>query len=455
MKPQPNPTRTRSYGTKGAADEAARCLQEELVAAVHGAFGVALEMVVGEVKQIVSLAAKDMYEELQRENLSLKHRLHRAEALRDSDLLKGEEGGRGGADSPPADLLSNFTNDPPPQDCSHMTSDPALGSSLPAGPPAEQHENHVNRDQEQRSHVNIQCVNDAMKEQSNGCPEETSHMVKIESTKPPCRGSPPRLHIDSMSTSEQVTVKKENPDEENPDEENPDEESDGSSCSLDLIKMEDFSLQCLSAAQSQMLEDWKPEVPDQVSGLDPEFPNIFQLSEPAPVPEAASQVGVQVSGVQVSGVQVRASRNLSHSVTDHSVSTFYACKSCGQTFHLPSLLRRHHAQCQKKLQQPASTKKARLQLYPPGCSPFRCHECNREFNRMENLKTHLRIHTGERPFVCSVCSKCFRHSGALTRHFRIHTGEKPYVCTQCGKSFRNCGGLKFHQRAHSKQLHKC
>lgn len=138
-------------------------------------------------------------------------------------------------------------------------------------------------------------------------------------------------------------------------------------------------------------------------------------------------------------------------------SNLHTCKLCGLNFPLPSLLRRHYGQCQQKPSQsvyvPAvGGKRTKLQLYPPGCSPFRCSECNREFNRLENLKTHLRIHTGERPYKCSVCSTAFRHSGALTRHFRIHTGEKPYVCGLCGKSFRNCGGLKFHQRSHNKPL---
>lgn len=96
----------------------------------------------------------------------------------------------------------------------------------------------------------------------------------------------------------------------------------------------------------------------------------------------------------------------------------------------------------------AATRPRKQQLFPPGCSPYHCSMCSRDFNRLENLKTHLRIHTGERPYSCSLCGVRFRHSGALTRHFRIHTGEKPYVCDECGKSFRNCGGLRYHQKSH-------
>uniref|UniRef100_A0A4W5RIW8 C2H2-type domain-containing protein n=1 Tax=Hucho hucho TaxID=62062 RepID=A0A4W5RIW8_9TELE len=107
---------------------------------------------------------------------------------------------------------------------------------------------------------------------------------------------------------------------------------------------------------------------------------------------------------------------------------------CGEKFHLSEDLRRHRSLIHPK----DMNKLPKRNLYPPGRSPYHCSLCGRDFNRMEHLKIHQRIHTGERPYACTVCNARFRHSWALTRHFRIHTGEKPYTCSQCGKTFRNC-----------------
>lgn len=211
-------------------------------------------------------------------------------------------------------------------------------------------------------------------------------------------------------------------------------------CAIEYICYHLFHLPCenFSTAHPANLSSLLP-LPADLQSMSSEFANISHVAEPTAISQAPPHVY---------GVHVRTVRNM---------AAVHTCKFCSQTFHLPSLLRRHYGQCCQRLQQrcplavPGGTR-SKLQLYPPGCSPFRCTVCNREFNRLENLKTHLRIHTGERPYTCSVCSKCFRHSGALTRHFRIHTGEKPYLCGQCGKSFRNCGGLKFHQRSHNKHL---
>ena len=65
-------------------------------------------------------------------------------------------------------------------------------------------------------------------------------------------------------------------------------------------------------------------------------------------------------------------------------------------------------------------------LSPHSSSPVQYEGCNKAYSRLENLKTHLRSHTGERPYICKYegCGKAFSNASDCAKHMnRTHSDE--------------------------------
>ncbi|XP_066536456.1 zinc finger and SCAN domain-containing protein 21-like [Hoplias malabaricus] len=444
--------------------EVSLSFRDELAATIHGAFEVAVEIAVLEVSKLVSQALGDVREQMQetlRENTVLKSRLQSAELELDT-VRKGPAAAEREQPAPSV-TESGFTQHKPEQQTSEpeSPSDQALEEEDPEQ--TDEPFREIREDGRVLSHdlnpvsktTSVQYLDSGPQHDSldPGTQQKAEHSSDTAQNHSPVhlKEEPLRLKEESLQ---------------------PDLD-DGSGADADIasgfnpVSDEEFGPDRLSLVQSKLLEDWRPD-PDQppsqtLESADPGPSQSLETSDVIPsavgghAAFSASFDGLFQPVDRTQGAHP-ATQNYGIHIRTNVPPSLHMCKICGHSFSRASDLRRHQSQQHRSRasntgKTPSSGRPAKKQLFPPGCSPYHCNECGRDFNRMENLKTHLRIHTGERPYSCSVCGVRFRHSGALTRHFRIHTGEKPYICGQCGKRFRNCGGLRFHQKSHSRERH--
>ena len=79
----------------------------------------------------------------------------------------------------------------------------------------------------------------------------------------------------------------------------------------------------------------------------------------------------------------------------------------------------------------------------------KCNQCDYSSSHRDNLRKHLKMHSGEKSNKCNQCDYASFWAGDLRKHLKTHGGEKSNKCNQCDYASSRAGDLTKHLKTHS------
>ena len=80
---------------------------------------------------------------------------------------------------------------------------------------------------------------------------------------------------------------------------------------------------------------------------------------------------------------------------------------------------------------------------------IKCNQCHYASSHTGNMRTHLKMHTGEKSNKYNQCDYASSQAGNLRRHLKTHSGEKSNKCNQCDYTCSDQSALRPHLKTHS------
>ena len=106
------------------------------------------------------------------------------------------------------------------------------------------------------------------------------------------------------------------------------------------------------------------------------------------------------------------------------------CESCDKVFSSSTALTFHD------------------KIFHQGVTPYKCDDCDKTFSRSDELRKHQKNHGSK--FLCTYCGSQFNTKSSRLRHEQFsHFDVRKFACSQCGKRFHTPQQVRNHLRTHT------